>query len=76
MAATFQVVAPKPFNFSRPEEWTKWSHRFEWLRKASGLDEKDDKAQVNTLVYSMGDEADDIFERVRFTCADRGKESP
>ena len=61
MAATFQVAAPEPFNFSRPEEWTKWSRRFERFRKASGLDQKDDEAQVNTLIYSMGDEADDIL---------------
>ena len=28
---------------------------------ASGLSAKDDKAQVNTLIYAMGDEADDIL---------------
>ena len=61
MAATFQVTAPEPFNFSRPEEWEKWIRRFERFRKASGLEEKGEEAQVNTLIYSMGDEADDIL---------------
>ena len=51
MAATFRVAAPGPFNFSRPEEWTKWIRRFERFRKASGLDAKEDEAQVNTLIY-------------------------
>ena len=61
MAASYQVAPPEPFTFSRPEEWTRWSRRFERFRQASGLKEKDDEAQVNTLIYSMGDEADDIL---------------
>jgi len=61
MAATFQVAAPEPFNFSCPAEWTKWRRRFERFRKASGLDAKDEEAQVNTLIYAMGDAADDIL---------------
>ena len=61
MATTFQVAAPERFNFSRPEEWTKWSRRFEQFRKASGLKEKPAEAQVNTLMYSMGDKADNIL---------------
>ena len=71
MATTFQVPAPEPFNFSRPEEWTKWSCRLERFRKASGLDAKDEEAQVNTLVYSMGDEADDVLRS--FTLSDENK---
>lgn len=61
MAATFQVSAPEPFTFSRPEEWPKWSRRFERFRIASGLTKKAETAQINTLIYSMGDEADDIL---------------
>ena len=61
MAATFQVSAPEPFTFSRPEEWQKWSRCFERFRIASGLTGKPETAQINTLIYSMGDEADDIL---------------
>ena len=61
MAATYQVPPPECFNFSRPEEWMKWSRRFERFRKASGLNEKAQETQVNTLIYSMGDQADDIL---------------
>ena len=61
MAAMYHVTPPEPFTFSRPEEWIKWSRRFERFRQASGLKDKDDEAQVNTLIYSMGDEADDIL---------------
>ena len=34
---------------------------FERFRKANGLDQKDGESQVNTLIYSMGEEADDII---------------
>lgn len=61
MAATFQVSAPEPFTFSHPEEWEKWIRHFERFWKAAGLEEKGQETQVNTLIYIMGDEADDIL---------------
>ncbi len=59
--ATYQVSPPEQFDFSRPDEWQKWARRFERFRKASGLEEKPEEAQVNTLIYAMGDAADDIL---------------
>ena len=61
MAATFQVSTPEPFNFSCQADWTKWRRRFERFRKVSGLETRGQEAQVNTLIYTMGDEADDIL---------------
>ena len=60
--ASYQIPVLEKFNFSRPEEWTKWIRRFERFRQASGLSEKSEENQVNTLVYSMGDKADDVFQ--------------
>jgi len=57
--ASYQVPPPEKFNF-KPEEWSRWIKRFERFRKATGLDQKDGESQVNTLIYSMGEEADDI----------------
>ena len=57
--ATFQVAPPERFNFSTPEEWTKWIRCFERFRQASGLSTPEN--QVNTLIYTMGDEGDDIL---------------
>ena len=62
MAATYQVAPPESFNFSRPTEWTKWIRRFERFRTSAGLQKKSEEAQVNTLIYTMGAEADDIFQ--------------
>ena len=58
--ASYQVAPPESFNF-KAEDWTKWIKRFERFRKATGLDEKKGENQVNTLIYSMGQQADDIF---------------
>ena len=76
MAASFQVSAPEPFTFSRPDEWPKWIRRFERFRVASGLSEKDDKTQVNTLIYAMGDQADDILSSFSLSADDSKKYTP
>ena len=60
--ATFQVATPSPFNFAKPEEWPKWLKRFERFRQASELCKKSEESQVNTLLYSMGEKADDILQ--------------
>ena len=59
--ADIQISPPERFNFTQPEGWLKWSRRFERFRHASGLSEKDEVSQVHTLIYSMGDEAEDIL---------------
>ena len=52
MATTYQISAPEPFDCANLEEWTRWVRRFERFRTA----------QVNSLVYAMGDAADDILQ--------------
>ena len=69
--ATFQVTPPEQFPFTKPEEWPKWSRRFERFRIASGLVEKDDPVQISTLIYSMGSEADDILASFNLSEEDR-----
>ena len=73
MAAQFQVTAPERFDFSRAEEWPRWIRRFDRFRCASGLAEKSQERQVHTLIYSMGDEADDILSSFELSEADRKK---
>lgn len=59
--ATFQVIAPESFDFHNPENWPKWIRRFERFRQASDLASKTEEKQVNSLIYTMGDEADDVL---------------
>ena len=58
---SFRVQLPEKFDFSRQEEWPKWSRRFERFRQASGLAKEEEESQINTLIYTMGDQADDIL---------------
>jgi len=65
--ATFQTSPPENFEFSKPDEWQKWIRRLERFRVASGLSKKDEPSQINTLIYSMGDRADDILHTFTLT---------
>lgn len=67
MAQNFTIEPPQAFDFHSPSDWTKWLRRFERFRVASGLKEKEQNEQVNMLVYSMGDKADDIFESFKLS---------
>ena len=59
--AVFNVTMPETLDFTRPDDWPHWIRRFERFRCASGLSEKGEEVQVNTLIYSMGDKADDVL---------------
>lgn len=67
---------PAAFNFTA-EEWPKWKRCFERYRIASGLDKQEEATQVNTLLYVMGDAAEDIFASFSWTTVtDAGKYAP
>ena len=68
-----QIQAPETFNFERAEEWPRWIKRFERYITASGLNSKDGETQVNTLIYCMGEKADDILTSFNLT-ADQAKD--
>ena len=73
MASTYQVTPPETFKFKTPEDWPKWIRRFEQFRFPSGLDKKSQEMQVSTLVYNMGDEADDIISSFHLSSEDKVK---
>ena len=60
--ASYQIPAIEQFDFRNPDGWPKWIRRFERFRQASGIATQSPESQVNTLVYSMGPKADDIFQ--------------
>ena len=64
---SFRVQLPEKFDFSRQEEWPKWSRRFERFRQASGLAKEEEESQINTLIYAMGDQADDILNSFKLS---------
>ena len=60
--ASYQIPAIEAFDFSTPTEWPNWIRRFKGFRNVSGIAEKSEESQIDTLIYSMGDKADDILQ--------------
>lgn len=63
----FRISPPENFDCMDIQNWPKWIRRFERYRVASGLNVKNEAFQVNTLIYSMGDEAEDILNASTLT---------
>ena len=61
-----KITAPEMFDFKKPDEWEKWIHRFGRYRMACDLYKKSEEVQVNTLLYAMGDAADDVMTTFMF----------
>lgn len=61
LSAMISIQPPEAFDLSKPQDWERWIRRFERFRLASNLHLSTDANQVNTLIYCMGDEADDIL---------------
>ena len=66
-------LPPDPFNFRKPDKWPKWKRRFEQFRSASGLESKSKPCQVSTLLYCLGEEADDVLTSTNITEGDHKK---
>ena len=73
--AAFQVLPPEAFDFSKPDSWPRCIRRFERFRQASGLEMKGQESQVNTLIYTIGDKADDILSSFGLSEDDQKKYS-
>lgn len=73
--ANVRLPPPDPFNFRSPDEWPKWKRRFEQYRSASGLASEDEPRQVSTLLYCLGEEADDVLTSTNITDESRKKYS-
>ena len=69
--ASAQIPLPEKLDSKNPEEWKRWIERFECYRIAAELDEKDDKVQINTLVYAMGEDANEILRSFQLGEADQ-----
>ena len=71
--ASIRLSPPDPFDFKRPDEWERWKRRFEQFRIVSGLSEESDERQVSTLLYCLGEEAEDVLASTHVTAEQRKK---
>ena len=69
--ASLQLQPPSPFNFKEPDTWPKWKRRFEQFRLASGLDEASGEKQVGTLLYCMGEDAEETLTSTNISAESR-----
>ena len=61
MGDNIRLQPPEPFDFTKPDNWMKWKRRFEQFRDASGLSSAAETRQVSTLLYTMGENADNVL---------------
>ena len=71
--ANIRLEAPESFNFKSPDDWSRWKSRFEQFRLASGLDKESETRQVSTLLYCMGEDAENVLTSTNIAEADRKK---
>ena len=56
-----KLEQPAKFDFSDAGQWQRWSARWRRYRDASGLAQSDEAHQVNTLIYTLREQAEDIL---------------
>ena len=71
--ASLRLQPPSPFNFREPDMWPKWKRRFEQFRTLSGLAKDEEEKQVNTLLYCIGEDAEDRLNSTDISADDRKK---
>lgn len=71
--AHIRLAPPDPFNFAQPDDWPRWKRRFEQFRVASGLASEAEPRQVSTLLYCMGEDADNVLTSTNITDAEKQK---
>lgn len=60
-AAQFVFSPPNSFDFQNPSSWERWLQRFERYRIVSRLNLQPPETQVATLIYCLGEDAEDII---------------
>ena len=69
--AGMRLQPPEQFDFSNPDSWGRWKRRFQQFRLASGLANESAERQISTLLYSMGEEAEDVLLSTDITAEQR-----
>ena len=69
--ANVRLQPPDNFDFKRPDEWQRWIRRFEQFRLASGLSAESDERQVSTLLYCLGQDAEEVLVSTGVTIEER-----
>ena len=69
--AALNLQPPESFNFQTPDEWPQWRKHFEQYKIASGIGSQSEAQQINTLLYCLGEESDDVLTSTGITDDER-----
>ena len=59
--ANVHFQLPESYNFCKPDKWPCWQKHFEQFCIASGLVTEGEERQVNTQLYYLGNDAEDVL---------------
>ena len=71
MGDNIRLQPPEQFDFSKPDNWVKWKRRFEQFREASGLVSVSETRQVSTLLYTIGENTENVLVSTHISEEDR-----
>ena len=66
-------ATPSAFCFDRPNEWGKWKGHFKQFHLASALSTESEEKQVSTLLYTLGEDAEDVLSSTNISKDNRKK---
>ena len=69
----YRSILPRDSTSRSRTEWQRWKRRFEQYKSASGLDKEEEGRQVSTLLYCLGEEANDVLTSTSISEEDRKK---
>ena len=68
--ATYRIATIEKFDFAKPQQGETWIRLFKCFRIASGQKSKTDEEQISTLIYSLGDKAEDLLQSFKMSAED------
>lgn len=67
------IQTPSAFDCQKPEQWPGWFKRFERFMNAADLNAQPDQKKIDTLLYVMGEKAEDLLTSFHLSAHDAGK---
>ncbi len=71
VSTNIALQPPENFCFRNPDGWLKWKIRFQQFLTASCLDKQNDERKISTLLYCLGDDADEVLTSTSITDEER-----
>ena len=71
--ASIRIEPPEPFVFAESDGWPRWKRRFVQFLIASGVSEESELRKVSTLLYCLGQDAEDVLVSTNINSEERKK---